>query len=248
MNKISLYPSFKAQPLRQRNIKQVSKPIYKEFSNCKKNCIRNPFWEFADKFVSRFVDYKKEAKYSQEPQTRWMEIDLERSGVHTRFNNDTKLAQFIYNGIEQLKSKNIPLPKNIIFTSKILPKLGIYGLTYMLNQKEESPIILPRNIADISKSLVTKSEFTSTSNPLHIFFHEVGHWLHHQKGFSAEENAKLYKQNNGDTLSQKISELATTSNDGSDFCAEIFAGQMASQKYSDETINLAKQLKAPLIR
>ena len=57
----------------------------------------------------------------------------------------------------------------------------------MLNQKEESPIILPRNIADISENLVTKNEFTSTSNPLHIFFHEVGHWLHHQKGFSAEE-------------------------------------------------------------
>ena len=62
-----------------------------------------------------------------------------------------------------------------------------------------------------------------------------------------EENYKIWKEIDLENISKNISKLATKSQDGSDFCAEIFAGQMFNKSFSDEYIELAQKLNAPLI-
>lgn len=214
-----------------------------------KEVASKPFWKLMDKFITRSVLAKKEAKFSEEPFCRWAETDLQKKGVNVRFNNNFKLAGFIHDGISLLENRGLPFPKNIIFAPNYFKKLGILGLTYMLNEKEESPIILPKNIAENPEEIVKDYEngLFSSSNPHHIFFHEIGHWLHHQKGFDVEKNCETWKNADLTKICEQVSESATKCEDGSDLCAEIFAGQMDKKTFPSTILKLAEKLNAPLI-
>ena len=248
MNSLTITPiSFKAQPFKTNTIKKTSSLLKKEKTS---SAIKTfSLWNVADKVVTSIVKNKPRADYSTEPLSFWVEKNLEKKGVNVRFKNNLKLAQYTQTGIDFLEEKNLPLPKNIYYVSPILGLLGVRGMTYMLKDKKESPIILPRNIVDTAE--VSYKNFTekkqSSPGLLHIFFHEVGHWLHHQKGFNPIANNVIWQKQNQDEIAQNVSKLAVTSNDGSDFCAEIFAGQMNDIEFSDSLIALAKELNAPLI-
>lgn len=248
MTNLKIAPSFKARNIQPRLSKKIIHPVSSP-NNVTKRTKKISLWDYLDKKITSFVKKHNKRKYSTEKISHSIELDLEKRGINIRFNNNSKLAQCIQTGINLLEEKNIPTPKNIYFVSPLIRKIGILGLTYMLKDKKESPIILPSDIADKEDECIMDYNKGNHTTPslLHIFFHETGHWLHYQKGFDIEENYKIWKEIDLENISKNISKLATKSQDGSDFCAEIFAGQMFNKSFSDEYIELAQKLNAPLI-
>lgn len=248
MNSLTIQPTFQA---RYPQTKQIRKNtcIIRNSSNTRAT-EKSSFWSLADRFITNYIKSRKKDNYSKEPISYWIEKNLENQGVNVRFKNNSKLAQYIQTGIDILNEKKIELPKNILFMSPIFSKLGIFGLTYMLSDKKESPIILPKNIGEISEREICKKRgnYFSSRSRLHIFFHEVGHWLHHQTGFDIEKNTRIWNTINKEEIAKKVSKQAIQCEDGSDFCAEVFASQILDNELDDNIIELAKKLNAPLIK
>lgn len=248
MHRISSPTSFQAKPIYKTSQKIAHKHVTRPKTQIPQKT-NFSFWNLIDNLIPKVIASNKKTNYSEELLCHWTEKTLEKKGVNVRFKNDPKLAQYIQSSVDILEEKNIPLPKNILFMPSIMSKIGILGLTYMLQNKKESPIILPRNIAKQSTENIKKNNdgYFSTKSVLHIFLHEVGHWLHHQKGFSVDKNRKLWKNVDKELVKNDLSELALKCDDGSDFCAEIFVAQLLDEKIGPKLLNLAKKLNAPLL-
>ena len=228
MTNLTIQPNFKSRFIKPKSVKRVSQQINSQKPNSP-NFEFNKFWNYIDNIVVNNINKLKKAPFSQDSYCRNLEIYLKNNNVNVRFNNNIELAKYIEQGISKLKIKNIPLPTNIIFVTPLINFLGILGLTYMLrSDKKESPIILPKNIASQTNKIKKAYERgeISTPNPLHTFFHEVGHWIHYQKGFNILRNAKFWQKVDTKQIEKEVSKLATKREDGSEFYAEIFAKKM----------------------
>ena len=101
MNNLIIQPSFQARPPITR---QIKKQAYTSNICTQKTATqKTTFWKLADKFISKYVSYKKENNYSKEPISLWIEKNLEAQGINVRFKNNSKLAQYIQCGIDILK-------------------------------------------------------------------------------------------------------------------------------------------------
>lgn len=248
MNNLSIQPTFKA---RYTNTKPIKSSAHKAITP-KVIPTENEFgkiWSFVDKVVLHKIDKLKNAPFSKDTYCRSIEMRLKKENINVRFKNNTKLAGYIELGINTLKSKKIALPRNILFASSLFSAIGILGLTYMLNKnKKESPIIFPKDIANQAYKNIKayKQGEISSPNPLHTFFHEVGHWLHFQKNFNILKNAQTWQNIDTEIIEKEVSKLATKREDGSELCAEIFAASIDNIEYSPYTKYVAKKLNAPI--
>lgn len=243
MSDLKIYPSFHGAQIP----KQIKK-IPQHYIKIEPTVEEYPFpkiWKLADKLILKKIDKLKKTPLSKEPYCRALETNLEKQNINVRFKDNIKLAKYIKNGIEMLQSNNIPVPRNIIFISSLINLIGYKGLTYWLNNhKEESPIILPKNTANKTDSIkrLYKRGFISTQNPLHVFLHEVGHWLHFQNGFDFNKNAEIWTKINIKQIKKEVSKQAIQKDDGSEFYPEFFAGSISGHKYSPEIKKLAEEL------
>lgn len=213
---------------------------FKSKTKCSEKLISKPtFWDRVEIFLHKKIQKQKNKPFSQNIEIRKIEQNLAQNGVNVRFNNNYELANYINSGIECLKKANIKeLPTNILFTSPLISFLGIKGLTYKFNKNiKESPIILPRNVYKLNKNQSeSKSKF-------HTLFHETGHWLHFQNDFDVYKNVRIWdKYADLEFIKNQVSDRAIAVNDGSEFCAEVFAMQMVGKKFPTKILNLVKKL------
>ena len=181
-----------------------------------------------------------------------MEKYLLDRGVHARFSEDAELGKYIVDGVDSLLSKNIETPKNFLFLpaalSSIATFIGILGMTYWLKSPElrkESPIFFPRNIyKNTPEQGDMPYDYHSTPDRLHTFYHEAGHWLHIQNPeLDEKKNEKTWKEDADiNFISERVSKRAAAGKDGSELCAEYFAGTVFGWDYSDEIENLVRKL------
>ncbi len=194
-----------------------------------------------EKFIYRVVKNLKKSKFSSSPEIKKIEQELSLEGINVRFNNDEKLAEYITNGINILKSKGVDIPKNIVFAPSFLLKSGLAVWSKTFPQKE-APIIL-------SKTIYKNTDNTaklSSDHPNHTFFHETGHWLHFNNNFDPYRNYRIWiKKADTQRIEEVVSKRASELEDGSEFCAEVFSGIMSGKTYPEDIIKLAKELKFP---
>ena len=246
--------TFKAKPpIKTKQVVRKTEEMYpKQLSEKINSIIKRPaIWNAVDNFVKKRIQKLKHSKFSSDPRVRSIEYNLHNKGVNIRFNEDLDLARFMEAGIKTLQEKNIKCPPNIFFVTPKIKKLGISGATYNLHDNpNESPVILTKDIAatnDASK--LFEQGISSTDNPYHIFFHEVGHWLLFSNKYDAQESCQIFENEaDKESIIKEVSEMGISTNDGSDFCSEYFAAKMIGKTFSEKTENLAKKLNAPLSR
>lgn len=193
-----------------------------------------------EKFIYFSICKLKNSKYSKKAPVRELEKKLEKDGINVRFKDDEKLANYIKTGIDILKDKGIEIPQNILFAPSFLIKRGLAVWSKSFPQKE-APIILSR---EIYKQPL--SERYSSDHPCHTLFHEAGHWLHFQNNFDPEKNYKLWKSRaNVEQIKNIVSQRAAELEDGSELCAETFAGIIAGKRYPKHIISFVEELGFP---
>lgn len=194
----------------------------------------------------------KHSSYSTEQTVLDIEKKLEQKGVNIRLKNNINLAQYFYDGLKKIEEKDIPLPNNILLFPSFL-FFGTCGLStiYKYHPQNEAPIIFPANLDKVApqKSVIGYSKgIFSSDSPYHILFHEIGHWLQFLRGFTPQKNAaEIEKYGDYTRIAETVSQRAISYIDGSEFAAELFAGQMAGKNYPQDILNLADNLNCYII-
>ena len=196
-----------------------------------------------EKLIYSYVNKMKKSSFSQNPEVRKAEEKLAELGINTRFHNDKKLAEYALGAIECLQKHNIEVPHNIIFTSPFWVKTGISIWSRTFPQKE-APIILSNKIYENTPN----NKNLSSNHPYHTFFHETGHWLHFNNGLNIQKNYKTWqKYANPERIANIVSKRAIDLEDGSEFCAEVFAGIMSGKDFPNDILLLLEKLNFPKI-
>lgn len=192
---------------------------------------------FEEKFIKYKIDKLQNAKFSKNMEVCEIEKFLKSKGVNVRFHNNLELANYVKNCIEILVERKIPLIKNILLMPKILGRnsCAIWSLTF---SQKDAPIILSQKAY---KKRNKEVGFFSSKSPMHTFFHEMGHWLHFNSKFNINKNFynwQLYADER--LIKETVSTRASQLQDGSELCAEVFAGAMAGKKYPPSILDLAR--------
>jgi len=208
-----------------------------------KSTFKENFWNKTEKFLYKRICKLKLQPFSDVKNIREIEQFLFNNGVNVRFGSNLKLAEYVKNAVLNILKQNYPLPKNILFMPSIISFIGIRGMTYRFQNHDplESPVILPNNIAKLKQA--GNNGYHSTDSPYHTFYHEAGHYYHMLNNYDVNKNCKIWaKYADTDLISEIVSKRATALNDGSEFCAEVFAGIIDGKKYPTEIWDLSKKL------
>lgn len=166
-------------------------------------------------------------------------------GVKVNYGNETHLGKLINETLKDVKKAGYKMPKRIEyggceFTNNSQSLYYSYGTIYL------NPYYNWANIDKESK-INYQNGITSSDNPKHNIYHEIGHVLHRKNGlfnftklktdiynFSLEEKQLIF---------QNVGAYATSN--PHEFVAEVFAGKMDGKKYNDEINKLYNKFKGP---
>ncbi|OGI16826.1 MAG: hypothetical protein A2287_00910 [Candidatus Melainabacteria bacterium RIFOXYA12_FULL_32_12] len=178
-------------------------------------------------------------------------------GIDADFKDSLILANLAVNALKDVKKAGYKLPQKVISDYekfKNYKKTTIKGktleITAAITYPDNGGIIYLNSKFDwnnVNKRM--KKNFTkhllSSNKPKHIFYHEIGHFLH----YVADKN--MYNKTNNVEISLKTRKLIKNkvgeyaSQDFGEFIAELFAAKFIGRKYSDKIQNLYRIWNGP---
>jgi len=214
-------------------------------SYSKINSIDLPFYQPAiEKVFIAIKFFTNRSPFSEKADVAKIEETLKNKGVVVRFNNDLKTANYINEGISELEKRGIRLPTFILFHQP-KSKYCIDGQVLKFRNKtaHKAPIEFTSNIAS---GLIFDTSHASTSNKLHAFYHEIGHYLHHSNIPDNKTCMNIWSKADKKLVKEEVSEDAIRDQFGMEFVAEVFAGLMDGKEYSKPIMETYHQLKGPI--
>lgn len=188
-----------------------------------------------------------------------IENELKNMGVYANFNDDLSLAQTTLKALTKIKTKGYRLPNEIFTMSPSEDKTQGYTFCVKTSGKEKySPIFLKKDLVenysyDANKEMLRKIGLRplTVDTPEGTIFHEMGHYLHNLNGYNRETNQKIWDNVISSNKYELAREVSTYAFDGDrcgcDFVAEVFAGTMNGEKYSNAVMDLYYALNGPKI-
>jgi hypothetical protein len=155
-----------------------------------------------------------------------------------------QIARDVNKVLADLEARDIPMPKNIaIFAFRhdyeVLCGIAWRGIVHLNGEHrcfKDRKGRAKRN---------AKLGWLSSSSPLHVIRHEIGHAVH---GTTAGECREwkwgdTTSQEHGEAIKAEVSRRAVYS--ASELVAEMFAGRLAGKRYSEHMMTLYKQARGP---
>lgn len=198
------------------------------------------------------------ANYSSNEQVAEIEKRLVQKGVNVRFNNNHELATLVEKCLGNVQKEGFNVPKDILISDiPDIHKYSVIGWVPQFRKKTalNAPLELSKNYISQQKEFIEESirlykehkfDMFSTNTMDSSILHEIGHWLHFQDIPDKKTCEKIWSTVNEKAIVQEVSFYAKNEKDGIDFVAEVFAGLMEGQRYSEYVMDIYKQLHGPM--
>ena len=197
---------------------------------------------------------------STNPEVLALEEQMAQMGYKVTYEDNLETAKIITNAYQKLTNAGFKMPKEVILMTPA--KEGIMGFRPYARKdmRYETPIVFNKNLAtekdDIPfflSELGIKHNVSDT--PESVVYHEIGHFLHEETEIDFAKAHEIWKTKANDgydvALAQEVGYYAMTGdkfNMGKEFVAEVFAGLMEGQEYSQRVMDLYNELGGPQIK
>ncbi len=198
-------------------------------------------------------------KKSTNPEVIALEQKMKEMGYNANFSDNLKTGKIITNAYEKMHKKGFKMPKEIALMIPISKNIMGYRPFSMNANRLETPIIF-------NSELYKKNEakplffdigikYNSTDSPESVVYHEIGHFLHEDSGKDVEHPSTIWKNLANDgfdlELAEEVGYYAMTGDKfhmGREYVAEVFAGLMEDNQYSERVMDLYSALGGPKVK